>query len=125
MHSTTNNAHGSTGPTTEAGKARSSRNATKNGLFSVGDLILDSESQEYAQTMLALYTQLSPDGVLEETFVDEIMTGYDLLFRARDRARLYEVSTEARKTLLQQLLSGLGTTAQKAADAVIARLAAH
>ena len=40
--------------------------------------------------------------------VDEIMTGDDLLFRARDSARLYEVSTEARKTLLQQLLSGLG-----------------
>jgi serine protease SohB len=57
--------------------------------------------------------------------VDEIMTGDDLLFRARDRARLYKVSTEARKTLLQQLLSGLGTTAQKAADAVIARLAAR
>jgi ClpP class serine protease len=55
--------------------------------------------------------------------VDEIMTGDDLLFRARERARLYEVSTEARKTLLQQLLSGLGTTAQKAADVVIARLA--
>jgi serine protease SohB len=55
--------------------------------------------------------------------VDEIMTGDDLLFRARDNARLYEVSTEARKTLLQQLLSGLGTTAQKAADTLIARLA--
>src|ERR1700730_9818453 len=56
--------------------------------------------------------------------VDEIMTGDDLLFQARDRARLYEVSTEARKTLLQQLLSGLGATAQKAADAFAAKLAA-
>jgi hypothetical protein len=52
------------------------------------------------------------------------MTGDDLLFRARDRARLYEVSTEARKTLLQQLLSGIGGAAQSAADVVIARLAA-
>ena len=57
--------------------------------------------------------------------VDEIMTGDDLLFRARDAARLYEVSTEARKTLLQQLLSGLGGAAQSAADVVIARLAAR
>ncbi len=57
--------------------------------------------------------------------VDEIATGDDLLFRARDSARLYEVSTEARKTLVQQLLSGLGTTAQKAADVVMARLAAR
>jgi serine protease SohB len=56
--------------------------------------------------------------------VDEIMTGDDLLFRARGSARLYEVSTEARKTLLQQLLSGFGTAAQKAADAIVAKLAA-
>jgi serine protease SohB len=55
--------------------------------------------------------------------VDEIMTGDDLLFRARDSARLYEVSTEARKTLVQQLLSGVGGAAQTAADVVIARLA--
>jgi serine protease SohB len=54
--------------------------------------------------------------------VDEIMTGDELLFRSRDRARLYEVSTEARKTLLQQLLSGFGATAQKAIDAATARL---
>jgi serine protease SohB len=57
--------------------------------------------------------------------VDEIMTGDELLFRARDSARLYEVSTEARKTLLQQLLSGLGVAVEKAADAVTAKLAAR
>ena len=54
--------------------------------------------------------------------VDEIMTGDDFLFRARDAARLYEVSTEARKTLLQQLLTGLGGAAQQAAEALAARL---
>src|ERR1700729_2670268 len=57
--------------------------------------------------------------------VDELSTGDDLLFRARDSARLYEVSTEARKTLLQQLLSGIGGAAQSAVDLVIARLAAR
>jgi serine protease SohB len=57
--------------------------------------------------------------------VDELSTGDELLFRAREGAGLYEVSTEARKTLLQQLLSGFGTAAQKATDAVIARLAAR
>jgi serine protease SohB len=57
--------------------------------------------------------------------VDEIMTGDELLFRARDKARLYEVSTEARKTLLQQLVSGLGATAQRAADSIVARFAAR
>ncbi|HLX97344.1 MAG TPA: protease SohB [Roseiarcus sp.] len=53
--------------------------------------------------------------------VDEIMTGDELLFRARDGARLYEVTTEARKTLLQQVLSGIGGAAEKAADLVLKR----
>src|SRR5580693_788031 len=56
--------------------------------------------------------------------VDELSTGDELLFRARDGARLFEVSTEARKTLLQQLLSGFGGAAQSAADAFAAKLAA-
>ena len=54
--------------------------------------------------------------------VDEISTGDEYLFRARDSARLYEVSTEARKTLLQQLLSGIGVAARAAADFAAARL---
>ena len=54
--------------------------------------------------------------------VDEIMTGDELLFRARESARLYEVSTEARKTLLQQLMSGIGAAAQRTADWIVARL---
>ena len=54
--------------------------------------------------------------------VDEIMTGDELLFRAREKARLYEVTTEARKTLLQQLMSGLGATAERAADFAIRRM---
>ena len=54
--------------------------------------------------------------------VDEIMTGDELLFRARESARLYEVSTEPRKTLAQQLLSGLGAAAQEVADSVMAQI---
>jgi serine protease SohB len=57
--------------------------------------------------------------------VDEIMTGDALLFQARDTARLYEVSTEARKSLLQQVLSGLGGAAQSAADSIMTKLAAR
>jgi serine protease SohB len=56
--------------------------------------------------------------------VDELATGDELLFRARDSARLYEVTTEARKTLLQQLMSGFGAAAQRAADFMAARLGA-
>jgi serine protease SohB len=56
--------------------------------------------------------------------VDEIATGDELLFRACETARLYEVSIEARKNLLQQILSGLGVAAQSAADFVAGRLSA-
>ena len=54
--------------------------------------------------------------------VDEIVAGDELLFRARDAARLYEVKWEARKPPLQQLLSGLGVAARTAAEAVVARV---
>jgi len=40
--------------------------------------------------------------------VDALSTGDDLIFRLKDEARLFEVATVARKTLLQQLLGGLG-----------------
>ena len=56
--------------------------------------------------------------------VDDLITGDELLFRARESARLYEVSTEARKTLLQQLLGGFGVAVRRAADSLAARLGA-
>jgi serine protease SohB len=56
--------------------------------------------------------------------VDEIMTGDELLFRSRAEARLYEVSTEARKTLLQQLLGGFGVAAQRIGDLIAAKIGA-
>ena len=55
--------------------------------------------------------------------VDELSTGDEYLFRARDGARLYEVSTAARKTLVQQLLSGIGGAARAAADFAVHALA--
>ncbi len=54
--------------------------------------------------------------------VDEILTGDEFLFRARESAQLYEVTTEAHKTLLQHLMSGLGVAAQRAADFAMARM---
>jgi serine protease SohB len=53
--------------------------------------------------------------------VDEIATGDELLFRARDSAALYEVKWEARKTPLQQLMSGFGVAARRVADFALAR----
>jgi serine protease SohB len=55
--------------------------------------------------------------------VDEIVAGDELLFRARDSARLYEVKWEARKTPLQLLLGGLGVAARRAADFAFGRAA--
>jgi serine protease SohB len=40
--------------------------------------------------------------------VDAMSTGDDLLFGLKDEARLFEIAAAARKTLLQQLLGGLG-----------------
>jgi serine protease SohB len=76
---------------------------------------VDIEKVANGDTWLA--SEAAPLGL-----VDEIATGDELLFRARDEARLYEVTTEARKNLLQQLLSGLGIAAQKVADFMVARL---
>jgi len=56
--------------------------------------------------------------------VDELSTGDEYLFRARDSARLYEISTAARKTLVQQLLSGIGGAARAAADFAATKLGA-
>jgi serine protease SohB len=67
-------------------------------------------------------TWLASEG-LTLGLVDEIATGDELLFRARNSARLYEVSSEARKTLLQQILSGFGVAARSAVDAVTTKLA--
>ena len=55
--------------------------------------------------------------------VDEIATGDELLFRSRETARLYEVTVEARKTLLQQLLGGIGVAIRSAAARTVAALA--
>jgi hypothetical protein len=77
------NPHGSTGPRTGTGKARSSRNATKNGLFTTLPFICDGEAEEYAQTQASLMAHLSPEGVLEEAFATEIMSATWRLRRCR------------------------------------------
>jgi hypothetical protein len=65
---------GPTGPRTEDGKARSSRNATKHGFYAERNYILPNEEDEFAQQHTALMIELSPEGVLEEVLASEIMT---------------------------------------------------
>jgi serine protease SohB len=54
--------------------------------------------------------------------VDEIMTGEELLFRARDGARLYEVSTEARKSLLERLTGAFAMLTERVRDVALEAL---
>ena len=65
---------GPTGPRTEDGKARASRNATKHGFYAERNYILPGEEDEFAQQHAALMFELSPEGVLEQVLADEIMT---------------------------------------------------
>jgi hypothetical protein len=82
----------STGPRTEAGKERSSQNATKTGLFAAHDFILEGERDEYTKTLADLWTELQPEGILEETFTSEIMSA---TWRLR-RCRLVEATLATR-----------------------------
>jgi SEC-C motif-containing protein len=68
-----NNAQASTGPTTAAGKARSSRNALSSGLFSRGDFVLPDEQAQYAEFCAGFQAHLEPDGPIEQTFAAEII----------------------------------------------------
>ena len=65
------NAQSSTGPRTEAGRAKSSKNSVTLGLFS-GDFIRPGEESAYASLNAALLHDLAPVGILENVLVDEI-----------------------------------------------------
>jgi hypothetical protein len=74
---------GSSGPITEAGKANSSRNAIRTGLYAARDFIRTGEEEEYAQSLIRLMDELTPDGELETTFATEIMGATWRLRRCR------------------------------------------
>ena len=71
------------GPKTEKGKATSSRNAIRTGLYAARDFIREGEEEEYAQSLIRLMDELTPDGTLEETFATEIMGATWRLRRCR------------------------------------------
>ncbi len=66
------NSQSSTGPTSEAGRATSSKNALKHGLFSTADFILPGEQPFYDHLVESLESELAPVGILENTLVAEI-----------------------------------------------------
>ncbi len=73
----------STGPKTEAGKTTSSRNAIKTGFYTAHDFIRAGEEEEYGQTLIQLMDELTPEGIVEETFATEIMGATWRLRRCR------------------------------------------
>ncbi len=66
------NAQSSTGPTSEAGRATSSKNAIKYGLFTTADFILPGEQPIYDELITSLEREHAPVGILENTLVAEI-----------------------------------------------------
>ena len=68
----TANAQSSTGPRSETGKATSSKNGTKQGLFTTNDFVRPADQPAYDELNAELQSDLAPVGILERNLVDEI-----------------------------------------------------
>jgi len=78
------NAQASTGPRTAEGKATSSQNGVKLGLFATRDFVRPEEQRAYADLSAELLRDLAPVGVLERNLVDEIRRAMWRLRRCGD-----------------------------------------
>ena len=78
------NAERSTGPVTPEGRARVSQNATKLGLFSVANFVRREEQETFNEFESGYLSELSPDTLLEETLVREIIHAAWRLRRCAD-----------------------------------------
>jgi hypothetical protein len=67
------NAKASTGPQTEEGKAKSSRNNTKFGLFAVSNCVQPEEQEDYENFCSKLWTALAPAEPIEEIAAAEFI----------------------------------------------------
>jgi hypothetical protein len=77
------NAAFSTGPRTEPGKSRSSRNALTFGLFTLNDFVRENETEDYTKICTSLWTELTPEGTVEEFLTTELMSATWRLRRCR------------------------------------------
>jgi len=89
----------STGPRTESGKTRSSKNPTKTGLFAAHDYLLKGEHATYEKELAELWTDLKPEGFLEKLFTQEIMSAN---WRLR-RCRLVEAAISSRESSPEEM----------------------
>ncbi|HVW11749.1 MAG TPA: hypothetical protein VHC90_24370 [Bryobacteraceae bacterium] len=98
------NAKFSTGPRTPAGKARSSQNAVKFGLFS-GTFTQPGERQEYAALRNQLYADFDPQSAIEQTAVEQICGAVWRLRRCNQlEAAIRRARRQANCILLNALL---------------------
>ena len=67
------NAKASTGPQTAEGKAKSSRNNTKFGLFAVNNCVQPEEKEDYDNFCSKLWTTLAPADPVEEVTAAEFV----------------------------------------------------
>lgn len=79
------NAQASTGPTSEAGKAASSRNALRHGLTADRWPVLPDEQDAYAAHRAALMAEAAPDGPIETALAEQAVL---LLWRLRRCAHI-------------------------------------
>ena len=89
------NAQKSTGPKTEQGKAASSQNAFKHGLYSKALLIPGEDPAKFEACRADLAAEHRPVGVTEEILVDEIAQHYWRMKRYRAlEVQMYKAKSE-------------------------------
>jgi hypothetical protein len=77
------NAAFSTGPRTQSGKSRSSKNALTFGLFTLNDFVRENEAEQYTKICTSLWTELTPEGTVEEFLTTELISSTWRLRRCR------------------------------------------
>jgi len=77
------NAAFSTGPRTEPGKSRSSKNALSFGLFTLNDFVRENEAEQYTKICTSFWSELTPEGTAEEFLATELISSAWRLRRCR------------------------------------------
>jgi hypothetical protein len=77
------NSQHSSGPTSSAGKARSSQNALKNGLYSLSAKLPSEDQEEYLAHAAAFIADLKPVGATQEALVEVVSDNAWRLRRVR------------------------------------------
>lgn len=98
------NAQSSTGPTTEAGKATSSRNAFRHGLAS-GQIIIPGENPaDYEALVAGLHSDHKPQTTTEHILVNGMATHHWLMLRAVRMLSLAMANPESKSSAIALLM---------------------